>query len=255
MFLADFHVHTNFSDGRLPLPAIVDLYGSLGFGAIAVTDHLCEERTFLGLASAYLGCTLTPSNFPLYRALLESEADRAWRQYRMVVLPGMELTKNSLSNHRSAHVLAVGVDEYIPADLDALDMTRRIREAGGVAIAAHPVHTRKFEPQTYHLWSRRRELEHAFDAWEVASGPHLFDEVADSKLPKIASSDLHHPRQMRSWKTVLDCERHPEAILEAIRRQRVRFHFYEPPAAFERAVQATESAPARSEADALDWAM
>ena len=255
MFLADFHVHTTFSDGRLQLPAIVDLYGSLGFGAIAITDHLCEERTFLGIASAYLGCTLTPSNFPLYKAMLESEADRAWRQYRMVVIPGMELTKNSLSNHRSAHVLALGVNQFIEADSDAVDMTNTIRDLGGVSIAAHPVHTRKFEPQTYHLWDRRRELASAFDAWEVASGPHLFDEVAASKLPKIASSDLHHPRQMRSWKTVLECERNPEAILQAIRRQELRFHFYEPPAAFEQALESAGPLPLQDEHEMTDHAM
>lgn len=255
MFLADFHVHTNFSDGRLSLPAVVDLYGALGFGAIAITDHLCEERTFLGIASAYLGCTLTPANFPLYRALLESEAERAWRQYRMVVLPGMELTKNSLSNHRSAHVLAIGVDEFIAADLDPADMAKRIRDAGGLSVAAHPVHTRKFEKQTYHLWDRRRELATAFDAWEVASGPHLFDEVAESKLPKIASSDLHHPRQMRSWKTVLDCERHPQAILEAIRRQELRFHFYEPPASYERALESAEPLALHAESELFEHAM
>lgn len=255
MFLADFHVHTTFSDGRLPLPAIVDLYGSLGFGAIAITDHLCEERTFLGIASAYLGCTLTPSNFPLYRALLESEADRAWRQYRMVVIPGMELTKNSLSNHRSAHVLALGVDQFVSADLDPAEMAKAIRDAGGISVAAHPVNTRKFEKQTYHLWDRRRELATAFDAWEVASGPFLFDEVAESKLPKLASSDLHHPRQMRSWKTVLDCERHPEAILRAIRRQEVRFHFYEPPASYEQALEAAEPLPLHAESEAFEQAM
>ena len=46
-------------------------------------------------------------------------------------------------------------------------------------------------------------------------------------FPKIASSDLHVARQMTSWKTVLDCERHPEAILDAIRKQKLSFSFYE----------------------------
>lgn len=105
MFLADFHIHSTFSDGKLAIPEIVDLYGSLGFGAIAITDHLCENATLIGKASAYLRCTLTEASFPLYRELLKTEAERAWDQYRMVVIPGVELTKNSVSNHRSVQIL------------------------------------------------------------------------------------------------------------------------------------------------------
>jgi predicted metal-dependent phosphoesterase TrpH len=226
MFMADFHLHSTFSDGKLSIPQLVDMFGRRGFGAIAITDHLCENQTVIGKAAAYLGRTLTPANFPLYREIMKSEAERAYRKYRMVVIPGFELTKNSISNHRSAHILALNVDEFIEANGDVSDLARTIRSKGGLAIAAHPVSTRKVEKQTYHLWDRRRELASLFDAWEVASGPYLFGEVLASRLPKIASSDLHMPRQITSWKTVLHCERHPEAIMEAIRSQQVSFTFY-----------------------------
>jgi len=226
MFLADFHIHSDFSDGKMAIPQIIDLYGSHGFGAIAITDHLCESRSVLGKASAYLNCTLTPANYPLYLEILNSEAERAWDQYRMVVIPGFELTKNSVLNHRSAHVLGLGITDFIQADGDVLELAREIRNRGGLAIAAHPVWTRVLEKQTYHLWDRRHELVDAFDAWEVASGSVIFPEVEKTRLPKIASSDLHIPRQLTSWKTVLECERHPEAILDAIRDQRVSFRFY-----------------------------
>ena len=42
----------------------------------------------------------------------------------------------------------------------------------------------------------------------------------------IASSDLHVPRQMTSWKTVLSSERSQPAVLDAIRRQELSFTFY-----------------------------
>lgn len=226
MFLGDFHVHSTFSDGRLTIPQVVDLYGKHGFGAIAITDHLCEETTVIGRAAAYMGCSLTPATYPLYTELLKTEAERAWRQYKMVVIPGVELTKNSVSNHRSAHVVGLGVTNYIPADGDVVNLTRAVRANGGLAIAAHPVWTRKIEKQTYYIWDRRRELEKEFDAWEIASGPFIFDEVAATRLPKIASSDLHQPRQLDAWKTVLNCERHPEAILSAIRKQEIDFTFF-----------------------------
>src|ERR1700744_1190961 len=106
MFLADLHMHSTFSDGRMTIPELVDFFGSRGFGAIAITDHLCENASFLGKAANYLKRTLNEATFPLYMAILESEGKRAWEQYRMVVIPGYELTKNSVSNHRSAHILA-----------------------------------------------------------------------------------------------------------------------------------------------------
>jgi hypothetical protein len=227
MFLGDLHMHSTFSDGKLSIPDLVDLYGSRGFGVIAITDHLCEGGTWLGKAADYLGRTLTRATYPLYREILASEARRAWEQYRMVVIPGFELTKNSVSNHRSAHVLSLGATDFIEADGDVLELARAIRAQGALAIAAHPVSTRIREKQTYHLWDRRRELAGEFDAWEIASGRILFPEVIDAKLPRIANSDLHAPRQVTSWKTVFDCERHPEAILRAIRRQELSFKYYE----------------------------
>jgi hypothetical protein len=84
------------------------------------------------------------------------------------------------------------------------------------------------EKQTFHLWDRREELKSCFDAWEVASGPYLFTEVLRENLPKIASSDLHHPRQLRSWKTQFTGARDRESIFEAIRKQEITYRFYEP---------------------------
>jgi hypothetical protein len=229
MFLADFHIHTTRSDGKMNLHEVVDFYGRREFGAIAITDHLCEDVSLLGKAARYLGCTLTRENFARHMEEILEEDERAWRQYRMRVLPGYEITKNSLSNHRSAHLLALGTTSYLNPNQEIPGLCRAIRAEGGLAIAAHPVSTRKFEKQTYHLWDRREELAGEFDAWEVASGPHIFPEVMHSGLPLIANSDLHSAPQISSWKTVLSCERDPEAILDAIRRQDLQFHFYRDP--------------------------
>jgi len=255
MFLADFHVHSNFSDGRHPIPEMVDYFGSLGFGAIAFTDHLCENSTVVGKASAYLGCTLTPATFPLYLEILRSEAERAWDQYRMVVIPGVELTRNSLLNHRSAHVLGLGVRQWLSANGDIPELCKSIRDVGALSIAAHPVWTRKVEKQTYEIWDRREELATSFDAWEVASGPYLFEEVRLTKLPKIASSDLHTKRQMTSWKTLLHCERSEEAILAAIKKQEVDFRYFEAPHEFDRrsTVLPLGTRPHRSRVGDLDF--
>jgi 3',5'-nucleoside bisphosphate phosphatase len=225
-FLADLHVHTTYSDGQHSMAEIVDLYGLQGFGAIAITDHICEEKNWYGRTALRLKLSLTPATFAAYINELRSEAERAWRVYRMILIPGFELSKNSIFNHRSAHILGLGIDQFVSADLSALDMIRAIRGQGGVSVAAHPVWTRRFEKQTYYLWDNRECLRDEFDAWEVASGPHLFPEVRESGLPVVASGDVHHRRQMTSWKTEFHCERHEGAILEAIRKQELNIKFY-----------------------------
>ena len=231
MILGDFHIHSTFSDGHATIPELIDLYGKRGFGVIAITDHICETNTFLGKSAQWLNKTLTPETFPHYIAQIKEEAERAWRQYRMLVLPGFEITKNSIFNHRSAHVLAIGLEQFVSADQDILSATREIRAKGGLAIAAHPVNTGVREPQTLFLWNRRHEWANEFDAWEVASGKKLFREVLTSGLNLIASSDLHHPRQISSWKTHVNAEKNPEAIKDAIRRQQLEFVYFQDPCA------------------------
>lgn len=229
MMLCDFHIHSRFSDGKLTIPELIDLYGKRGFGAIAITDHLCEENTFLGRAARYLNRTLTRETFPQYIDTLKKEAERAWRQYRMRVLPGFELTKNTIAHARSAHLVVLGTTQFISADKPIKELLQEIRYHNGLSIAAHPVNTGHREAQTYYLWSKREELRHEFDAWEVASGPKLFPQVLHSGLPLIANSDLHHPRQISSWKTVLHCSPNQQEIFQAIRKQELEFQFYQDP--------------------------
>jgi hypothetical protein len=40
------------------------------------------------------------------------------------------------------------------------------------------------------------------------------------RLPFVANSDFHKPKHIFSWKTVLFCEKDPEAIKECIRVNR-----------------------------------
>lgn len=227
MILADFHMHSQYSDGKMKLPELVDFYGQRGFGAIAITDHLCEEKSFLGKAAAYLNKTLTPENFQQYIEDIQEQTERAMHLYKMVVIPGFEITKNSLQNHRSAHILALGVENYIRADLEIHSLIDEIHHHGGIAIAAHPISRNKIRGGNYFLWDRRDELAHKFDAWEMTDNGQLLPEVVKTKLPKLATSDLHKASQLTGWKTSLTCERHPQAILTAIAKQQIDFKFYQ----------------------------
>lgn len=251
MILADLHVHSTFSDGKMSIPQLVDFYGARGFGCIAITDHICEQKSFLGFAAGALKYTLSREMFPQYLDLIRSEAERAWTTYKMQVIPGFELSKNSLSHHRSAHVLGIGVTEWMPAELDILQITKGLRDQGAISIAAHPVHTGLLEPQTLHLWSRREDLSEEFDAWEVASGRKFFHEVHASGLPMIATSDLHHAKQISSWKTLLRIrpgERSIDAVLDAVREQRLEFGLWED--GDRRIVRRTEARVARQSSGA-----
>ena len=229
MLMCDFHIHSTYSDGKHSIPEIVDFYGARGFDCIAITDHLCETKSFLGRGAHFLDRTLTPESFPRYFEEIKLEAERAWRLYKMLVIPGVEVTKNYISNQRSSHFIGIGINEAFGADGSIEDILKQIRNQGALTIAAHPVSNRTFDKQTLHLWDRREELMHLFDAWEVGSGVHFYPEVANSGLPMIASTDLHRFEQIKGWKTRMNTHLHPEAILSAIRKQKIEFHYYGEP--------------------------
>lgn len=227
MFYGDFHIHSTFSDGKLNIPQIVDLFGSQGFGSIAITDHLCEEKPLIGRAAHYLNKTLTRATFPIYLEILKSEAERAWKQYRMILIPGVEFTKNSIFNHRSAHILGLGISKFISADLPILELLGEIRDQGALSVAAHPLSPSALSSSSCFLWDRRDELREYFDAWEISMHHYLLSEVVASDLPKIASSDFHSMKHFNSWKSIFDCEKSSEAIFDSIRRQRLSFKFHQ----------------------------
>lgn len=230
MLLCDFHVHSNFSDGAHSIAELVDHYGRAGFDCLAITDHLCEESSLLGRGARFLGRTLTRSSFPRYLEELHREARRAWKMHDLVLLSGVEITKNHLSNARSAHYLGIGLEKitesWIDPDLPINESLNRLRSVGALTVAAHPLGTDDFEAQTLHLWSHREQLGPLFDAWEVGSGRKTYREVMESGLPILANSDLHHLKQLESWKTLIYADKNSESIFDAIRQQRLLPWFY-----------------------------
>lgn len=227
MLLTDLHIHSQWSDGKLSVSDIVDLYGKRQFHAIAITDHVCETSSLIGKAAHWLGCSLSKERFGEYINEIELQAARAWKQYRLLVLPGIEITKNALRTQRSAHILGIGVREWVDPNQCIEGVLRSIRSQGAITVAAHPVFT--MDPTympTLQLWNERAEISELMDAWEVASGAQLFEEVFNSGLPMLANSDLHHQKQLRSWKTLLHAKCTESSILRAVKNQDVSFAFY-----------------------------
>jgi predicted metal-dependent phosphoesterase TrpH len=169
MLLCDFHVHTDYSDGALALSRVVDLFGRSGHDVIAITDHIVNRDNPLGKIAHAAGRSLNPESWKRYRDEIAREAERAWRTWGMVVIPGAELTRNTLHRDTSVHVLALGLDEYLPADGDSVPMLREIRRRGAISVACHPHETSEFFANTWYLWNRRPVLGDLVDLWEVAN--------------------------------------------------------------------------------------
>ena len=138
--LCDFHVHTQWSDGKLTIAEVVDLYGSSGkFDVIAITDHILMKNDILARAGriATLGRRaygVREDDFEDYLADIRQEAARALKTYNMLVIPGAEITQNRLRGKKNSHVIALDIKEYISADQTADEILRAIRRQGGVSI-------------------------------------------------------------------------------------------------------------------------
>ena len=223
--LCDFHVHTNWSDGRLSIREVVDLYGQTGrFDVIAITDHILMKRDVLKRAGriASLGLkhfSVTEERFARYLADIAEEADRAWRQYNMLVIPGAEVTQNHFRSSKNSHIVALNIQEYISADQPAEDILREIRRQGAFSIACHPHHrtTRRIEISTCYLWDNRKTLADLVDVWEAANRDDLFSVTSLKHYPYVANSDFHKPKHLYSWKTLLKAEKNWPSIAAALR--------------------------------------
>jgi hypothetical protein len=70
---------------------------------------------------------------------------------------------------------------------------------------------------TLYLWENQEVFAPIIDAWEIANRNNIFTPVGLKRLAFIANSDFHKPKHIYSWKTVLHCEKDPEAIKQCVR--------------------------------------
>ena len=222
--LCDFHVHTTWSDGRLSLREVVDLYGQTGkFDVIAVTDHILMKKDLLARLGrmATLGrCAfgVTEERFQAYLDDIGREGERAMREYGLLVVPGAEITQNHIQGRKNSHIIGLDIKRYISADQPAVDILHEMRRQDALSIACHPHHrtTRRVEISTCYLWDHRDELSHLVDVWEAANRDDLFSVTSLKHFPYVASSDFHKAKHLYSWKTLVRCEQNWSAIRRAL---------------------------------------
>lgn len=108
MGLADLHLHTIYSyDGTAALSSVLRRAREIGLNVIAITDH--DE-----IAGAL-------------------EAVKLASHYGVEVIPGSEITT------AEGDLLALFINEKIQPGLSLTETVLRVREQGGVCIAAHPM--------------------------------------------------------------------------------------------------------------------
>jgi predicted metal-dependent phosphoesterase TrpH len=198
----------------------IDLFGQAGFDVIAITDHVVNGDNSLGKFANRFKYSVRADNFDEYMEHIREEAERAWKKYEMLVIPGVEISKNYLSAEKSAHIILLDIREFIPACLGYDEIFLEARKQDTITIACHPHHTTDMSPDTLFLWNNRDKYARHIDAWEIANRDDVFNVISLKKYPYIANSDFHKPHHLYSWKTLLNCRKDTEAIKKCIKHNR-----------------------------------
>jgi 3',5'-nucleoside bisphosphate phosphatase len=220
--LCELHAHTRWSDGDLTVAELVDLHGRCGFDVLCVTDHVVRSNDPWREEEGLRFSSIEEATFPLYLGEIEREADRAWRTYGMLVLPGLELTFNDDEPVMAAHAVAIGLREFVSVDDGIAAAMRTATEAGAAIVAAHPnaeepALVRGRLTKRFSHDAALRGLAHRF---ELFNRTQLFGWVAEAGLPAVACGDFHHAEHLAGWKTLLPSLHHESAIVDYLRSQR-----------------------------------
>lgn len=107
------HMHSDYSDGSLPIPEIAEIAAQKPLDFLMFSDHN----------------TLEPKR----------KGCEGWHG-KVLVLIGYEINDPDDRNH----YLAFQVNEEFPEGLRATEYVKRVKEAGGFGIIAHPAEKRQF---------------------------------------------------------------------------------------------------------------
>jgi predicted metal-dependent phosphoesterase TrpH len=207
--LAELHAHTTWSDGELSLPALVDLYGANGFDVLCVTDHTLRAEVGRPCVGVH--------NWREYLDAVDDEAERARREYGLLVVPGLELTDDHPDPLRAAHGVAAGLGTFVSIELGLNAAVRDARRAGAAIIAAHPHSPGENRRGTCRWWAERERPAVRPDRYELFNQRDVFSWVAEQGVPVVASGDFHRLEHLNTWKTLLPCEQDESAVVDFLR--------------------------------------
>ena len=185
MLKIDLHVHTTYSYDALTTPKELVFYAKrCGLDGVAVTDH---DRI--------------------------DGALRIAKETDFLVVPGIEISS------LNGHIIGLNVNELAPAKLSVDETLDRIHEAGGVAVACHPV--------TFFKESLKGHISARFDAIEVINAsafPFNYSvrrsgEIASRLgIARVAGSDAHYGPEIGYAYTLVNAESEVDEVVNAIRK-------------------------------------
>jgi hypothetical protein len=213
--LCELHAHTTWSDGELSLHELVDLYGRTGFDVLCVTDHTHP------VDDPWVHLGVRPEGLSGYFREIEEQAERARSLYGLVLLPGLELTENKADPDAAAHALAVGLSTSVTMEAGILSAMAAAKEAGAALVAAHRAGPESVGRSgvTRRLWRDREAFADVVHRWELINGHTAFPWIAEARLEVVANGDFHRHEHLASWKTLLPCEKSPDAIVDFLGRR------------------------------------
>ncbi|MCX8030254.1 MAG: PHP domain-containing protein [Thermodesulfovibrionales bacterium] len=220
MLLCDFHIHTKYSDGSVELRKVIDIFGQAGFDVIAITDHVVNGDNAIGKLAHRFKFSINEKNFEEYLFNIKIEAERAWDKYEMLVIAGVEISKNHISPEKSAHILIIDIKEFIPACMNYEKIFLSAKQQDALIIACHPHHMSDLGRDTLFLWNNRDKYAKYIDAWEIANRDDIFNVISLKKYPYIANSDFHRVRHLYSWKTLLNCQKDINSVKRCIKQNK-----------------------------------
>jgi hypothetical protein len=131
----------------------------------------------------------------------------------LLIIPGMEI--ESLDGH----IVGLNIREIVPKKLSADETIDEIHEAGGIAVACHPV--------AFFKGGVGKHTNSKFDAVEVINSSAIpfkysmkHSQALASRLGvgRVAGSDAHYAPEIGYAYTVVNAELETEKIISAIRK-------------------------------------
>ncbi|MDD6261799.1 MAG: PHP domain-containing protein [Clostridiales bacterium] len=258
-FIGDMHIHTRFSDGSEDPEFVAASYRREGYDFIAITDHrryYPSLRAIRAYKDVKLGMTLVPGeevHLPDNDVHIVNFGGRwsvnglhnASKQYEEA---GDELSLRTIDPENCPPVMDVseymrqveeiaaktsypeGVPPFVAASCEW--GFEHIRQAGGLAIFAHPY----WINNTFHVSEKLINFlfeQNKFDAFEVLGGEAYLDQnefqvmhynearIRGWKFPIVGSSDSHKTINNPNWKLgqtiVFSPENEREAIISSVK--------------------------------------
>lgn len=195
----------------LTMRELVDLYGRRGFDVLAITDHAPRDARHVQAGS-----------YDAYLREIRAEALRARELYDLLVLPGLELTYDDPDPLAAAHVVALGLREFVAVDEGLEPALTAARAQGAALVAAHPYAPAELggATRTTCAFAAQPSLAALVDRFELFNRHTFFGWVAAAGHAAVACGDFHRIEHLAGWKTMLPCPKDEPSVVEYLRSSR-----------------------------------